>query len=67
MVLLSWDSVICAHHVHKNVWTPFVGEIVHVLQEAIDAVDHFSVTIVKMRLKLIMFFMKFLCLVWHFI
>ena len=33
---LHWDSMICGHHIFMKVriWTPFVGEIHHVQQEA---------------------------------
>ena len=42
-----WDSVILGHHVYKDIWTPFVGEILNVQQEVHNVEDHFAVAVVK--------------------
>jgi len=47
---LCLDSVIHGHHIYKDIWTPFIGEILHVEQEAHNTADHFAVARVKMRL-----------------
>ena len=41
---LHWDSMICDHHVNKNIWTPFV---LHVEQEMHNAQDCFTVAVMK--------------------
>ena len=40
---LHMDSVIRGHHVYKHVWTPIVGEVLHVEQEAHNPEDRFAV------------------------
>ena len=47
MNLRHWKSVIHSHHVYKDIWTPFVGEILNVQQEVHNAEDHFAVAVVK--------------------
>ena len=44
MESLRWNSVVCGHHVYKDIWTSFVGEI---LQEDDNPEDCFTVCIVK--------------------
>ena len=44
---LHWDSVIRGHHVYKEIWTPFVGEVLRVEQETHNAQDRFAVAIVQ--------------------
>ena len=45
---LRLDSVICGHHIYKDIWTPFTGEILHVEREAHNtAANRFAVAIVK--------------------
>ena len=39
--------MICDHHFNKNIWTPFVDEVLHVEQEMHNAQDCFAVAIVK--------------------
>ena len=41
------DSDIRGHHVYKNIWTPFVGEVLLVEQEDHNPQDCFAVTILK--------------------
>ena len=49
MDLLRWDSVIRGHHIYKHIWIPFVGEILHVEQEAHNTADCFAVAVVPER------------------
>ena len=42
-----WESVIRGHHVFKDIWSPFVGEILNVQQEVHNAKDRFAVVVVK--------------------
>jgi len=44
---LRLDSVICGHHIYKDIWTPFTGEILGVEQEAHNTADRFAVAVVK--------------------
>ena len=44
---LHLDSMICGHHIYKNIWTPFICEIFSVEQEAYNTADFFTVAIVK--------------------
>ena len=44
---LHVDSDICGHHVYKNVWTPFVGEVLLVEREDHNPEDCFAVAILK--------------------
>ena len=44
---LRWNSVIRGHHIYKDIWTPFVGEILCVEQEMHNSEDRFAVAIVK--------------------
>ena len=39
--------MICGHQVYKDIWTPFVDEILSVEQETDNAEDHFTVAIMK--------------------
>ena len=48
-----WESVIRGHHVYKDIWTPFVGEILNVQQEVHNAEDRFAVAVVSTQLKLL--------------
>jgi len=41
------ESVVHGHHSYKNVWTPFVGEVLHVEQEAHNPEDRFAVAVLK--------------------
>ena len=45
MESLHWNSVVRGHHVYKDIWTPFVGEILHVEQEDDNPEDCFAVCI----------------------
>ena len=47
MESLRWNNVVRGHHVYKDIWTPFVGEILHVEQEDNNPEDCFAVCIVK--------------------
>ena len=53
---LSWDSMIHGNRIYKYVWTPFVGEIFCVEQEARNP-NHFAFAIVKV--ELVIFLVKF--------
>ena len=56
--------MIRGHHIYKDIWTPFIGEILHVEQEAHSTTDHFTVkdeTVVGHVLHEVSH------LVWHFI
>ena len=64
---LSWDSVICGHHIYKDIWTPFVGEILHVEQEVCNPEDRFAVAIVKAETVVSHVPREVSCLFWHFI
>ena len=44
---LHWDSVIRGHHVYKDIWTLFIGEVLRVEQETHNVQDRFAVAIVK--------------------
>ena len=44
---LHWDSVIRGHRAYKEIWTPFVGEVLHVEQETHNVQDRFAVAVVK--------------------
>ena len=48
-----WESVIRGHHVYKDIWTPFIGEIRNVQQEVHNAEDRFAVAVVSTQLKLL--------------
>ena len=67
MDLLRWDSVIRGHHIYKDIWTPFVSEILCVEQEAHNTADHFAVAVVKDETVVGHVPHKVLHLVWHFI
>ena len=41
------NSVIRVHHVYKTVWSPFVGEILHLQTDAGNVHDIHAVAIVK--------------------
>ena len=64
---LHWDSVIRGHHVYKEIWTPFVGEVLRVEQETHNAQDRFAVAIVKDDIIVSYVPHEVSCLVWHFI
>ena len=64
---LSWDSVIRGHHIYKNIWTPFVGEILRVEQEVCNPENHFAVPIVKVETIIGHVPREVSCLFWHFI
>ena len=40
------ESVIRGHHVYKNVWTPFVGQILNARREAGNSHDRHAVVVV---------------------
>ena len=44
---LHWDNVIRSYHIYKDIWTPFIGEILRVEQEAHNTADCFAVAVVK--------------------
>ena len=46
---LCWDSKIHGHYVYKDIWTPFVEEILCMKQETNSAKDHFTILIVKAK------------------
>ena len=56
---LHWDSVIRGHHVYKDIWTPFIGEVLRVEQETHNVQDQFAVAVVRMTLQLALCHMKF--------
>ena len=63
---LSWGSVIRGHHIYKDIWTPFVGEILHVEQEARNLEeDRFAVAIVKVETIVCHVPHEVLRLLWH--
>ena len=64
---LHWDSVIHGHHVYKEIWTAFVGEVLRVEQETHNAQDCFTVTIVKDNTIVGHVPCEVSHLVWHFI
>ena len=45
--ILLKESVICSHHVFKDVWTPQVGEILRTGKEAGNANDRRAVAVLK--------------------
>ena len=47
MDLVSWDSVIRGHHIYKDIWAAFVGEIFRLEQEVCNPEDCYAVVIVK--------------------
>ena len=44
---LHVDSNILGHYAYKNVWTPFVGEVLLMEQEDHNSEDCFAITILK--------------------
>ena len=64
---LHWDSVIRGHHVHKDIWTPFIGEDLRVEQETHNVQDRFDVAVVKHNITVGIVPHEVLRLVWHFI
>ena len=62
-----WESVIHGHHVYKDIWTPFVGEILNVQQEVHNAEDRFVVTVVKNKMIIGHAPHEVSCLFWYFI
>ena len=44
---LHVDSDIHGHHVYKNIWTSFVGEVLLVEQEDHNTEDYFTVALLK--------------------
>jgi len=44
---LHSDSVIGGHHIYRDIWSPFTGEILRVEKEAHNTADHFAVAVVK--------------------
>ena len=61
------DCVIRGHHVYKNIWTPFIGEVLHVEQEAHNDEDCFAVAIIKTGKIVGHVPREISCLVWYFI
>ena len=45
------ESVVRGHHIYKNVWTPFVGEVLHVEQEAHNPEDCFAVAVLMFLVR----------------
>ena len=41
------NSVIRGHHVYKTVWSPFIGEILHLQTDAGNVLDTHAVSVVK--------------------
>ena len=64
---LHWDSVIRGHHVYKDIWTPFIGEVLRVEQETHNVQDRFAVAVVKDDITVGHVPCEVSCLVWHFI
>ena len=44
---LHWDGVIRGHHVYRDIWTSFIGEVLRVAQETHNVQDWFAVAVVK--------------------
>ena len=42
------ESVVCGHHIYKEVWSPVVGELLPVLQESINVHDRRAVAVFGM-------------------
>ena len=64
---LHWDSVIRGHRVYQDIWTPFIGEVLHVEQETHNVQDRFTVAIVKDDITVGHVPREVSRLVWHFI
>ena len=64
---LHWDSVIHGHHVYKDIWTPFIGEVLRVEQETHNVQDRFAVAVVKDNITVGHVPREVSRLVWHFI
>ena len=45
--MLLLHSIVCGHHVFKNIWTPYVGEILTLQQEAGNRHDRFAVAVTR--------------------
>ena len=45
--------MICSHYVYKDIWIPFLGEILNAQQGVHNAEDHFAVAVVSAQLKLL--------------
>ena len=64
---LHWDSIICGHHVYKDIWTPFIGKLLCVEQETHNVQDRFAVAIVKDNITVGHVPCEVSHFVWHFI
>ena len=62
-----WESVFCGHHVFKDIWSPFVGEILNVQQEVHNAKYRFAVVVVKNETIIGHVPREVLLLFWYFI
>ena len=40
--ILDFNSVVCSHHIYKDVWTPFTGEELTVQQDSDNEHDGWS-------------------------
>ena len=47
MVRYDIDSVVRGHHVYKTVWTPVIGEQLHLEKESGNPHDDFAVAVIK--------------------
>ena len=45
--ILDFNSVICGHHVYKDVWTPFIGEELTVQPDNDNEDDDYAVGVLK--------------------
>ena len=59
--------MIHGHHIYKDIWTPFVGEILRLEQEAHTTADRFPVAVVKDETVVGHVPREVSRLVWHFI
>ena len=59
--------MIRGHHIYKDIWIPFIGEILRVEQEANNTTDRFAVAVVRDETVVGHVPREVSCLVWHFI
>ena len=66
--ILLKESVICGHHVFKNIWTPRLGEVLLVKQEAGNTHDRRAVALLKADRTVVGHVPKeFSRVFWHFL
>ena len=46
---LEKPTVICGHHVYKDIWTPYVGEKLSLSLEDVNDHDRYAVAVLKGR------------------